>query len=137
MPLTADLQFNALTPGATLKEITVTASNLVAASADGVSVGIGAAVAADLFSQESITGYVTDARDFLLNELVSLKSDAGDGFPIAVSVAADGAITRVDDGLFRFKVGANIADPSRSHTIDAMFKLCLAKLLEAGKTGTA
>lgn len=134
MPLTADQQFNALTPGAVLKDITVSISDLTPANANGVSVGIGgAAVSADLFAQQQLAGFMTEAHDYLLSEIVSLKSDAGAGVTIEVSLDADGTIQRNGLGLYRFKVGENIADPSRSHTIDAMFKLCLAKMLEAGK----
>jgi hypothetical protein len=134
MPLQADQQFNALTPDAILKNITITADAAVAA--DGVSIRIGAgAVAAELYAAESMVGLFTQAKDYLLSEIVSLKADAGAGVAVEVSINSAGTIARDDSLLFAVKVGANIADDSRTHVVDAMFKLLIAKLLETGKDG--
>jgi hypothetical protein len=134
MPLTADQQFNALTADSTLEKITITAT--LAAPVDGMAITIGAGVVdSELFAVESMVGLFKQAEAYLLSEFVSLQADAGPGVVISVSIDSAGTIVRDNTSTFVVKVGANIADASRTHVIDAMFKLCIAKLLETGKDG--
>ncbi len=134
--LTADQQFNALTPDSTLENITITTADLTVPAANGLSIAIGTtATAANLTAVESMVGLFKQANAYLLSEIVSLTNDAGVGVAIAVSVNAEGQISRDATQVFAIKVGEDVADVSATHVIDAMFKLCVAKLLQTGKDG--
>ena len=126
--------FKAATPDTTRKNVEI--GEALSPGPTGVLITIGSGASdRDLGRVESMVGHFIDARDYMLNNLKSLTEAAGPGVAIAVSCDSQGRLRPDGNNRFKLRVGPDLADQEASHAIDAMFKVCLSKLLEAAKTG--
>lgn len=125
----AGMVFLAPSKDATLKDIQVGVG--LNAGVTGIAIRYGNTAGREGYVQSNV-GQLKRAYRHLINNLVGFN----DGIAEA-SVDFDGTRYLDGTGELNVQVGSQVANREQSHVIDAMFKLCIAKLLEQAKTGTA